>query len=453
MLLIVFSFVFFLWSIEMPLYFRSLKEIFSFALPIIAGQLGQMLFGIGDIIVAGHYSTEVLSALGIATAIFSPYLLIGTGITFAISPLKARMLAEGEDVGSLPATSLLLALITGTILMGFIFVTGICVDHMGFDPGIGKLVSSYLMICAASIIPVMIFLVLKENLQAREKTLFANSLIIFFNLFNLVANVFFMFTCELGIEGAALATALSRTLMAVFLYIYTAKKLKFKYEISFQIMGDFYKKGIPIGLNGLLVGLIFSLVTVLVGKMSIVVSAANNILINITSFTYMVPYALASASSVKIGKEFGNRNFKKINSYALATVSLGLFSASAMGLLFLAIPEKIISIATGDAAVIDYGVTLLFYGAIYQIPDSIQVTLQGCLRGIEITFKPMIYGFSGIWAVGFPTGCFLAYGKNMGAAGLWMGMATGLSVMAFLNSFLFIKVINNFGHVRKRVCC
>jgi len=426
----------------MSLYFGSLREVFLFSIPIIAGQLGQMFFGIGDIIVAGHYSTEVLSALGIATAIFSPFLLIGTGITFAISPLKARMIAGREDVEAMPGTTLLLAFVTGTVLAGLIFTAGFCVNRLGFEDRIGKLVFDYLMICTPSMIPVMVFLVLKENLQAREKTMFANGLIVFFNLLNLAANVFFMFTLNLGIAGAALATLSSRTLMAILLYIHAARILRFRYRVSFDIMGQLYRKGIPIGLNGLLVGLIFSLVTVLAGKMSVAISAANNILINITSLTYMVPYALASASSVKIGSAFGTRDFHKIGSCALATVSLGLLSASAMGTLFLLIPERIVSIATRDPKVIDYGVTLLFFGAIYQIPDCIQVTLQGCLRGLEITFKPMGYGFIGIWTVGFPAGCFLAYIHGMGAAGLWMGMSIGLSAMAVLNSALFIKVLS-----------
>jgi len=289
----------------MPAFGRSLKEIFLFSFPIIAGQLGQMLFGIGDIVVAGRYSTEVLSALGIATAIFSPFLLIGTGITFAISPLKARMIAQKRDVSALPGTTLALALITGTVLALMVVVSGFCVKALGLESNIESLVCRYLMICAGSMVPVMIFQVLKENLQAREKTLFANGLILFFNLVNLGANVFFIFTLDLGITGAAIATALSRTLMALILYAHAARELTITRQVSFGVMGYLLRKGIPIGLNGLLIGLIFSLVTVLAGKMSVTASAANNILINISSLTYMVPYALASAASVKIAGAYG----------------------------------------------------------------------------------------------------------------------------------------------------
>jgi len=425
----------------MSAYLRSLKQIFLFSLPIIAGQLGQMLFGIGDIIVAGRYSTEVLSALGIATAIFSPFLLIGTGITFAISPLKAKMIAQNKNVDALPGTTLLLALITGTVLSLLVVAAAFCVPLMGFEPTIEQLVVDYLIICSVSLLPVMVFQVLKENLQAMEKTLFANGLILFFNLVNLAANVFFIFSLDLGIVGAAIATTLSRTLMALVLYGHAVRVLNINRQVCVSTMLFITRKGLPIGLNGLLVGLIFSLVTVLTGKMSVTASAANNILINVSSLTYMIPYALAGAASVKIARAYGNRDFAKITSYALATLSLGLLSASVMGLLFYAIPEKILALATGDPQVIHYGATLFFVGAIYQIPDAIQVTIQGCLRGIEITFRPMVYIFVGIWAVGFPAGCFFAYVKGMEAAGLWMGMAVGLTAVAIVNATLFIRVL------------
>ncbi|SCY60057.1 MATE family efflux transporter [Desulfoluna spongiiphila] len=428
----------------MPAFGRSLKEIFFFSLPIIAGQLGQMLFGIGDIVVAGRYSTEVLSALGIATAIFSPFLLVGTGITFAVSPLKARMIAQNRDVGAVPGTTLALGFASGTVLALMVVASGFCVKALGLAPAIEKLVVTYLMICAGSMIPVMIFQVLKENLQAREKTLFANSLILFFNLVNVGANVFFIFTLDWGIAGAAVATTLSRTLMAVILYAHAARELTITRQVSLKMMGHLLKKGLPIGLNGLLIGLIFSLVTVLAGKMSVTASAANNILINISSLTYMVPYALAGAASVKIAGAFGRRDFGQVTSYALATLCLGLMSASAMGFLFYAVPESILSLATTDSRVIRYGVSLLLVGAVYQVPDAVQVTIQGCLRGLEITFRPMVTIFLGIWGMGFPFGCFFAYVKGLEAAGLWMGMAAGLTAVALVNSFLFVRVIMGY---------
>lgn len=425
----------------MDAYFRSLKDIFYFAIPIIAGQLGHMLFGIGDMVVAGHYSTQVLSALGIATAIFSPFLIIGGGITFAISPIKARMLAQGKDVSAVPATALLLALSTGLLLMVLIFATGLVVDRMGFTPEIAALVHAYIMICAPSIVPDLAFLSLKETLQARENTVFANGLICGFNFFNVGVNVYLMFILDMGIQGAAVATLLSRFLMAACLYIYTRRTLKFSYRVSLPLLKEFFTTGIPIGVNGVMVGLVFSLVTLLSGRMSVVTSAANNILINITSLTYMVPFALSSAASVKVGQAWGRQDLHRVKIHALATVSLGLLSACVMATLFYTIPKAILSLATSDAAVIQYGVGLLFFGAIYQIPDAIQTTLQGSLRGLGITFSPMVCSLVGFWGVGFPLGCYLAYERQMEAAGLWMGLAMGLSVLAVLNSILFFRAM------------
>ncbi len=364
-------------------------------------------------------------------------------MTYVISPTKAKRVAEKEDVSAYPATSLVLATLVGILLMALILVLTFNMKKIGLEESLNELVESYLLITAVSVIPALIFQVLKENLQAFEKTLFANGLILFFNVVNILANVILMFYFDLGICGAAVATIFSRFAMALILLLYTSKVLTVKWAFSATLLSELFRKGIPVGFAGLVTAFVFSLVTLLVGKMSLAASAANNIIITISSVTYMVPYALASASSVKIGKRYGEKKIDEIGPYGLAAVTLGLISATVMALVFYLIPEKILRIATDDMEVIRYGVLLLFSVAIYQIPDTIQCITMGSLRGMGVTLKPMIFSIIGIWLIGFPLGCYLAYERGMEAVGLWYGLAAGLTVMALLFSILFIRTVTD----------
>ncbi len=433
----------------MKLFFRSFREIFFFSLPIITGQVGQMLFGIGDIIVAGRHGTVTLSALGIATAIISPFLIIGLGITYVISPLKAKALAEQKDISSFLPTSLLLAFIVGILLSLILLSVNLNLHSIGFAENLSSLIEHYISITLLSVIPALLFQVLKENLQAYEKTFFPNALIIFFNGFNVVANIICMFYYDLGIRGAALATLLSRSLMALILFLYTQKQLSFKGNLSKELLWQFFKKGIPVGFGGVVTAAVFSVVTILVGKISLVASAANNIIITISSVTYMIPYALASASSVKVGKKCGEKKFHEIVHYGGSAILLGAISALCMGLLFITIPNYILAFATKDHEVIQYGSLLLFVVALYQIPDTIQCVLMGSLRGMGVTFRPMLYSLVGVWGIGFPIGFYLAYKQNMGALGLWSGLAIGLTFMAIILLYLFFKVVKE--HTSEKV--
>jgi MATE family multidrug resistance protein len=73
---------------------------------------------------------------------------------------------------------------------------------------------------------------------------------------------------------------------------------------------------------------------------------------------------------------------------------------------------------------------LLLYVGIFQIPDGVQVTLFGALRGLSVARLPLLITLIGHWAIGLPIGHYLAFEKNMKAQGLWIGLTIGLIAMA-----------------------
>lgn len=58
---------------------KYLKELLILALPILAGNIGQMLINIGDVYVAGHFNTNTLAAISVASAIFMTFIIPGLG--------------------------------------------------------------------------------------------------------------------------------------------------------------------------------------------------------------------------------------------------------------------------------------------------------------------------------------------------------------------------------------
>ncbi len=418
---------------------RTMREILIFSLPMIIGEIGQIMFGIGDVFVAGHYSTEVLAALGVACGFFFPFIILGVGIMYAVSPTKAHWIAEERCVKVFPGSSLTIALLTGGILTATLLVLTLFIPVFGINPELEGLVQTYLGICSFSIIPALVFAAIKENLLAYDKTVVPNAIILLFNVFNIIANIFFMFTLSLGITGAALATLLSRTLMAVSLYFYARRTIHFKFSLSWDLVISLVKKGIPIGLGNLASGLIFAVVIILVGKMSVLASAANNIIIQLTSLTYMIPCTLASVVAVKVGRATGEKDLDAVRRYSFATIALGVSISSIMALCFLCFPELLLKTATTDLNVVKYGTALLVYVAIFQIPDSIQAIVLGSLRGMGKVKLPAVVGAVCIWLIGLPAGSYLAYSKGMEASGLWAGLAVGLTAMGISLIVIFLR--------------
>ena len=61
------------------------------------------------------------------------------------------------------------------------------------------------------------------------------------------------------------------------------------------------------------------------------------------------------------------------------------------------------------------------------------------LRGLQDTRVPMLYAAFGYWGIGLPLGAILAFGTSLRGVGIWIGLASGLAVVAamMLGRWLF----------------
>lgn len=73
------------------------KELLNIALPIIMGNLGFILIGAGDVLIAAKHSTDTLAAISIANAIISVILTFGIGLIASVSPILSNIRGERKS--------------------------------------------------------------------------------------------------------------------------------------------------------------------------------------------------------------------------------------------------------------------------------------------------------------------------------------------------------------------
>ena len=110
-----------------------------------------------------------------------------------------------------------------------------------------------------------------------------------------------------------------------------------------------------------------------------------------------------------------------------------LLTGSAMIL----VPEALIAafIDTADpvnARVVSLTVAFLAVAALFQIVDGAQAVGAGVLRGLQDTRRPVVYAAIGYWVIGIGIGTLLAFRLRLGGVGIWLGLASGLAVVAVL---------------------
>jgi len=197
-------------------------------------------------------------------------------------------------------------------------------------------------------------------------------------------------------------------------------------------ISDHLRVGLPIAISIFVEGSLFVGAALLIGRLGPVPAASHLIAINFSALAFMIPVGLSSAISIRVGNAIGRKELDaaRYAGWIGILIVLGFQTVSASMLLLF--PELIVSIYTDDAVVAPLAVSLLFYAAIFQYSDGIQICAAGALRGYKDTRVPMIYTIISFWIVGMTIGYYLTFNAAMGPAGMWIGMIAGLSVAAVL---------------------
>jgi multidrug resistance protein, MATE family len=150
----------------------------------------------------------------------------------------------------------------------------------------------------------------------------------------------------------------------------------------------------------------------------------------------MVPLAIAQAVNVRVGFHLGAQHPVAARQAAVVSLMLGIGFMTLMAIIMFAVPRQIALLfnldptVESDAAVIALVAQLLVIAAVFQVFDGAQSIAAGALRGYKDTRVPMYLVAVGYWGVGFPIAWALAFPLNMGAVGMWWGLAIALAAAA-----------------------
>jgi len=182
---------------------------------------------------------------------------------------------------------------------------------------------------------------------------------------------------------------------------------------------------------------IFNAAVFLMGLIGTSALAAHTIAINIASLTFMIPLGIGQAATVRVGLAYGRRDLAGIHRAGWAAFWMATGFMAAMSILMIFAPNLLISAfldirTPANAEVVGLATTFLLFAALFQIADGAQAVGGGMLRGLHDARVPMLYALAGYWGIGLPLGALLAFGFGLGGVGIWIGLATGIGIVAVL---------------------
>lgn len=426
-------------------------DLIKLALPIMGGNLAQILIGFSDTIVAGRYSTAALGAISVASAIVMTVIVGSLGLILSISPVISNFRGEKKPSLRYFNLTILFSIIISIPFFLILKLILLNIDKIGLSTDILADIKIYIEICSISIFPAIIFTAVKEFLQAWEKVVFANVLMVFMVILNTFLNIILTFgwgmVPELGVMGLSIATLLSRTIVAIILLIYCIPFLLRGFNYSTQYVKALFKVGAPISIAMFFEFLGFNLVAILIGKFSALYAAVHNIILCIANFTFMISLSISNSASVKIGYFNGAKDIKNIIRYSIANISIIILICAIVFTVLGLWQNQIIGIFSSDPEILIWSKKILKIAMAFLFFDGVQCACVGILKGLKDTKIVMLTMFLSYMLIALPLGCYLAFYKNIILEGFWLGLALALLSAAIITSIRVIykiKKLKNF---------
>lgn len=430
------------------------RAILTLGLPLIGGHLGQVAIGVTDTVMMGWYGIEGLAAVTLASTFFFVLFIFGSGFAWAVMPMVAAFDAEEDEVGIRRATrmGLWLSLAFALLALPVMIWAEPILRMLGQGDALARDAGRYLMVAGFGILPALLVMTLKSYLAALERTQIVFWITLVAAVVNALANYALIFgnwgAPELGVVGAAIASATTQTvsLIGVVLYIVFVvpqhQLFVRLWRADVQMLERVFRLGLPIGLTALSEVGLFAATAVMMGWLGTVPLAAHGIAVQLSSITFMIHLGLSNAATIRAGNAHGRRDVARLGRGGITVTAMSVVFAGLTSVVFVGWPEPLISafMQEGEPArdqILTIGAALLVMAALFQFVDGAQAIALGLLRGVQDTSVPMWMAAFSYWGVGMPCSYLLGFTFGGGAIGVWSGLVTGLGVAAVLLNLRF----------------
>ena len=430
---------------------RELRPTLTLALPIIVGQVSQMLIGLTDTAFIGRLGAVPLAAAAFTQGIFGMCYVVCVGLLVGPGVFAARDHGAGDEAScaSWLRHGRALALVTALVAFGLLALASTQFPHLGQPREVIAIVRPFFLLISASLVPALLFQVQRQFAESVGQAWGPMCIIVVDVALNALFNWTLVFGHlgfpALGLLGSGYATLLARLCAVLGIGVWLRLSPHFAAVRTaawsgFQLarFGALLRLGLPAGVMLLTETGAFSASALMMGWLGAVSLAAHQVALSCAALTFMVPLGLSHAVSMRISRARGEGRFSALRAIGLGGLLSGLLVMSAFALLFTLAGRAITETFTPARNVSALASQLLVVAAIFQVFDGAQVISVGALRGLTDVRLPAGLTFAAYWLLSLPLGYWLAFHTTLGTRGLWIGLAAGLAAAAVSLGWRFL---------------
>ena len=385
------------------------KQIIVFALPLMLGNVFQMLYNTVDSIVVGRYvGTQALAAVGSTTMItnmavfffngFSVGAGVVTGKYFGAGMLKRLHTAVETTIA---ATFALCGIFT---VLGVVLVRPMLRFMSTPEDVLGDAVI-YLSIYFAGITGLLIYNIGSGILRSVGDTTRPLYFLVLTSLLNIMLDLLFVLVFKMGIAGVAIATILSQFISAA-LILRLLTRTEDVYRLTWKdlridpgVLGEIVRVGIPTGIQSVITAFSNIFVQSYINYFGSGVMAGWACYNKLDQFIMLPMSSMAMAATTFVSQNTGAGNTKRSNDGTRVSVLMTLTVTLVIACMIFVFARPSVGLFSSDEAVIEAGSMFLRYNVFFLLFNCVNHVLAGALRGRGDSLGPMIIMLTGFVAV------------------------------------------------------
>lgn len=352
---------------------------------MIVSLLLTMINNVADAMWVSGLGSDALAAIGIVTPIFIIIIGLGIGISAGVNSSVARFIGKGDlkQAGNSGVhgliISIIISIIIPVILLVFlkqilIAIGGASVLDLAYDYGF------WIIIGAFSVIVQYVF---SGVYRSENKGIKSNFPLALAAILNICLDPIFIYTFNMGVAGAAIATVLSN-IISLMLFIYWryikgGELLDLNtYNKNMSIYKDIISVGVPASMEQILMSLFSMIINVILVMVATTEAVAVYTTVwRLISIGVMIPVGFGTGSISIFGALFGARKSETILESFKFTQIIG-FVGSVLMAIILAIFSPLLTLLFGGAGLNDQIISITVLLSLYVVFSSWSI-VSGCI--------------------------------------------------------------------------
>ena len=377
-----------------------LRLLIAFALPLMLGNVFQMLYNTVDSVIVGNFvSKQALAAIGATTMIVNLFVFFFNGFSIGAGVVIGQYFGA-RDMEKLHAAIETTMAATFILSLLFSLLSIVIVDPMlrmmSTPEDVFHDASVYLHIYLGGIAGLLIFNMGSGVLRAVGDSTRPLYFLIFTSLLNIALDLFFVLVLKMGVAGAAVATIISQFTSAALILVLLSRtrdiyRLEWReLKIKWPILRRVFAIGLPAAVQSVITAFSNVFVQGYINVFGSDVMAGWSSYNKLDQFIMLPMQSMAMSATTFVSQNIGAGNDRRSDRGTVAALGLTCAVTGSIIALLVAYAPGAVRLFSPDEAVIRYGVLFIRTNVVFLLFNCINHVLAGALRGRGDSRGPMI---------------------------------------------------------------